>query len=84
MPRYDIDGGKEMKTLIAVVFGMVLESFLNWLLYRSVKSKMLQYRDKDGTIQMDVDEFEITLTDDYDATMEGNKIIIRKKKEDKE
>lgn len=72
-----------MKTLIAVVFGMVLESFLNWLLYRSVKSKMLQYRDKDGTIQMDVDELEITLTDDYDATMEGNKIIIRKKKEDK-
>lgn len=73
-----------MKTLIAVVFGMVLESFLNWLLYRSVKSKMLQYRDKDGTIQMDVDEVEITLTDDYDATMEGNKIMIRKKKEDKE
>ena len=73
-----------MKTLIAVVFGMVLESFLNWLLYRSVKSKMLQYRDKDGAIQMDVDECEITLTDDYDATMEGNKIMIRKKKEDKE
>ena len=71
-----------MKTLIAVVFGMVLESFLNWLLYRSVKHKMLQYRDKDGTIQMDVDEVEITLTDDYDATMEGNKIMIRKKKEE--
>ena len=84
MPRYDIDGGKEMKTLIAVVFGMVLDQFLLWLLYRSVKSKMLQYRDKDGTIQMDVDELEITLTDDYDATMEGNKIMIRKKKEDKE
>jgi len=73
-----------MKTLIAVVFGMVLDQFLLWLLYRSVKSKMLQYRDKDGTIQMDVDELEITLTDDYDATMEGNKIMIRKKKEDKE
>ena len=84
MPRYDIDGGKEMKTLIAIVFGMVLDQFLLWLLYRSVKSKMLQYRDKDGTIQMDVDELEITLTDDYDATMEGNKIMIRKKKEDKE
>jgi len=73
-----------MKTLIAIVFGMVLDQFLLWLLYRSVKSKMLQYRDKDGTIQMDVDELEITLTDDYDATMEGNKIMIRKKKEDKE
>ena len=74
-----------MKTLIAVVFGMVLDQFLLWTMYRKVKDKrkeMVQFRDKDGTTWIDAAEFEITVADGYDATMEGNKITVRKKKSD--
>lgn len=74
-----------MKTLIAVVFGMVLDQLLLWTLYRSVKAKrgeMLQFRGKNGTTWIDASEIEITVADGYDATMEGNKITIRKRKND--
>lgn len=76
-----------MKTLIAVVFGMVLDQFLLWLLYRSVKDKredMVQFHDKDGTTWIDADEFEIKIPEGYDTVVEGDRIMIRKKKEDKE
>lgn len=75
-----------MKTLIAVVFGMVLDQFLLWLLYRSVKDKdyMVALRDKDGTTWIDADEFEIRVPEGYDTVVEGDRIMIRKKKEDKQ
>lgn len=75
-----------MKTLIAVVFGMVLDQFLLWLLYRSVKDKdyMVALRDKDGTTWIDADEFEIKIPEGYDTVVEGDRIMIRKKKEDKQ
>jgi len=76
-----------MKTLIAVVFGMVLDQFLLWLLYRSVKDKredMVQFHDKDGTTWIDADEFQIKIPEGYDTVVEGDRIMIRKKKEDKE
>lgn len=76
-----------MKTLIAVVFGMVLDQFLLWLLYRSVKDKredMVQFHDKDGTTLIDADEFQIKIPEGYDTVVEGDRIMIRKKKEDKE
>lgn len=76
-----------MKTLIAVIFGMVLDQFLLWLLYRSVKDKrenMVALRDKDGVTMIDAEEFEIRVPEGYNVTNEGDKIMIRKKKEDKE
>lgn len=74
-----------MKTLIAVVFGMVLDQFLLWLLYRSVKDKrenMVALRDKDGVTWIDAEEFEIRVPEGYDAINEGDRIMIRKKKEE--
>lgn len=73
-----------MKTLIAVVFGMVLDQFFIWLLYRSVKKRedMVQLRDKDGTTWIDADEFEIKIPEGYDTVVEGDRIMIRKKKEE--
>ena len=75
-----------MKTLIAVVFGMVLDQLLLWTLYRSVKKRddMVALRDKDGVTMIDAEEFEIRVPEGYDVTNEGGKIMIRKKKEDKE
>ena len=74
-----------MKTLIAVVFGMVLDQFLIWLLYRSVKKRddMVALRDKDGVTMIEAEEFEIRVPEGYDAVNEGDRIMIRKKKEDK-
>lgn len=73
-----------MKTLIAVVFGMVLDQFLIWLLYRSLKKRedMVQLRDKDGVTWIDAEEFEIRVPEGYDAINEGDRIMIRKKKSD--
>ena len=75
-----------MKTLIAVVFGMVLDQFLLWTLYRSAKKRdnMVALRDKDGVTMIDAEEFEIRVPEGYDVTNEGDKIMIRKKKEDKQ
>lgn len=73
-----------MKTLIAVVFGMVLDQFLLWTLYRSAKKRdnMVALRDKDGTTWIDADEFEIKVPEGYDTVVEGDRIMIRKKKSD--
>ena len=73
-----------MKTLIAVVFGMVLDQFLIWLLYRSVKKRddMVALRDKDGVTMIEAEEFEIRVPEGYDAINEGDRIMIRKKKEE--
>ena len=75
-----------MKTLIAVVFGMVLDQFLLWLLYRSVKDKdyMVALRDKDGVTWIDAEEFEIRVPEGYDTVVEGDRIMIRKKKEEEQ
>lgn len=75
-----------MKTLIAIVFGMVLDQFLLWTLYRSVKKRdnMVALRDKDGVTMIDAEEFEIRVPEGYDVTNEGDRIMIRKKKEDKQ
>ena len=73
-----------MKTLIAVVFGMVLDQLLLWTLYRSVKKRddMVALRDKDGVTWIDAEEFEIRVPEGYDAVNEGDRIMIRKKKEE--
>ena len=74
-----------MKTLIAIVFGMVLDQFLLWLLYRSVKDKrenMVALRDKDGVTMIEAEEFEIRVPEGYDTVVEGDRIMIRKKKEE--
>lgn len=73
-----------MKTLIAIVFGMVLDQFLLWTLYRSVKKRdnMVALRDKDGVTMIDAEEFEIRVPEGYDAINEGDRIMIRKKKSD--
>lgn len=73
-----------MKTLIAVVFGMVLDQLLLWTLYRSVKKRddMVALRDKDGVTMIDAEEFEIRVPEGYDAINEGDRIMIRKKKSD--
>lgn len=75
-----------MKTLIAVVFGMVLDQLLLWTLYRSVKKRdnMVALRDKDGVTMIDAEEFEIRVPEGYNVTNEGDRIMIRKKKEDKQ
>lgn len=74
-----------MKTLIAVVFGMVLDQLLLWTLYRSVKKRddMVELRNKDGVTWIDAEEFEIRVPEGYDTINEGDRIMIRKKKEDK-
>ena len=73
-----------MKTLIAVVFGMVLDQFLLWTLYRSVKKRddMVALRNKDGVTWIDAEEFEIRVPEGYDTVVEGDRIMIRKKKEE--
>ena len=73
-----------MKTLIAVVFGMVLDQLLLWTLYRSVKKRddMVALRDKDGVTMIEAEEFEIRVPEGYDAINEGDRIMIRKKKEE--
>ena len=75
-----------MKTLIAVVFGMVLDQFLLWTLYRSVKKRddMVALRDKDGVTMIEAEEFEIRVPEGYDAINEGDRIMIRKKKEEEQ
>lgn len=73
-----------MKTLIAVVFGMVLDQLLLWLLYHSVKKRddMVALRDKDGVTMIDAEEFEIRVPEGYDTVVEGDRIMIRKKNEE--
>ena len=71
-----------MKTLIAVVFGMVLDQFLIWLLYRSVKKRddMVALRDKDGVTMIEAEEFEIRVPEGYDAINEGDRIIVKRRR----
>lgn len=78
-----------MKTLIAVVFGMVLwQLIINILVSRyqdklaKMKKDMVKFHDKDETFYIDAQEFEITVADGYEVTTEGNKITIRKKKDE--
>ena len=75
-----------MKTLIAVVFGMVLDQLLLWTLYRSVKKRddMVALRNKDGVTWIDAEEFEIRVPEGYDTVVEGDRIMIRKKKEEEQ
>ena len=78
-----------MKTFLAVLFGMVLwQLIINILVSRyqdklaKMKKDMVKFHDKDETFYIDAQKFEITVADGYEVTTEGNKITIRKKKDE--
>lgn len=80
-----------MKTFLAVLFGMVLWQLIHTIMARRYEAKvekmkktMVQFKDKDGITYIDAELFEVTVADGYEATTEGNKITIRKKKKNAE
>lgn len=78
-----------MKTLIAIVFGMVLwQLIINILVSRyqdklaKMKKGKIKFNDENGTTYIKAEKFDIEVPDNYEVYCEGNKIMIRKKNDE--